>query len=829
MTTLSASLRLRPTRIGFLVRPTDKAAVRRIMRLCSCLWGGVFNPIIPVTRTLPRAWRSRHGERLTGVQLTAGYLRFFEPDVYVEASPGLVALAGIQNQDGRFGDRTIVALDDFVSVEDGRRPQVAFGLEVFEVYRDLYNRAYRFVPRDEHRIALVKGTGRAMAFAEAVFGGFPDDERLSHIPQGFVDAFDPTTLEPTAENWIKVVREGFRTPLQFTGQSLDVDYRWPRDPTLFVMNPSNPLDLIDFWNLRLFRRDVLPLNLDWLPDLTDFIRDFVERTYRPLPGNPHGVMISTTVEFARSIDEGTAKSICGEILSSAPQGSWAMKPWCDSIWHRDEDDLVVRPQRALVTAATARLDLAVAEEDENSVRFTSVSPEFAERFGGTSARWANVLTLSDYGQRTGLALVLPSRLVDPHRNHIRLGMDPLVTSREGWVLLERYKDHGEYLRLLPGREAITGWLRRMGIEAGPSDPGRVADQVLASVRGFWGTHILADAETLRLLDKMAKSVRRGPEGTIEEYPDRTAPVQEWQSMLARRAARRPLPKAELDDFVRAGALRLGLEVTCPNCEKKNWYGLSDLAGRVECMRCLQKYDFPQGSLCFRNTPWQYRVAGPYSVPDFAGGAYATVLTLRTFARGLSVGDHSITYSTNLDFKLNGTPAEADFALWYRREQLGGGIAEEPAFVVGEAKSFAYEAIRKADVDRLQAVGNKLPGTFLVFSVLKDSLSDAERKRVSRLALWGRIPLPDGRPRAPVIVLTGSELFAEHYVEQTWKELGGTHAALVQHASVRIDNLQTLADLRQQLYLGLPSYWSWLEERRKRRSAKTDARTTGSGS
>lgn len=147
-------------------------------------------------------------------------------------------------------------------------------------------------------------------------------------------------------------------------------------------------------------------------------------------------MISTTVEFARSIDEGTAKSICGKILSSAPQGSWAMKPWYDSIWHRDEDDLVVRPQRALVTAAT--------------------------------------------------------------------------------------------------------------------------------------------------------------------------------------------------------------------------------------------------------------------------------------------------YSTNLDLKLNGGPAETDFALSYRREQLGGGIAEEPAFVVGEAKSFAHEAIRKADVDRLQAVGKKLPGTFLVFSVLHRSPSDSRR-------------------------------------------------------------------------------------------------------
>jgi hypothetical protein len=95
MTKIYASLRLRPTRIGFLVRPNDRAAVRRIMRFCACLWGGTFNPIIPVARTLPRAWRSERGGPRTGVDVAEGYLRFFEPDVVVEAKKGLAAQLGM--------------------------------------------------------------------------------------------------------------------------------------------------------------------------------------------------------------------------------------------------------------------------------------------------------------------------------------------------------------------------------------------------------------------------------------------------------------------------------------------------------------------------------------------------------------------------------------------------------------------------------------------------------------------------------------------------------------------------------------------------------------
>jgi hypothetical protein len=52
----------------------------------------------------------------------------------------------------------------------------------------------------------------------------------------------------------------------------------------------------------------------------------------------------------------------------------------------------------------------------------------------------------------------------------------------------------------------------------------------------------------------------------------------------------------------------------------------------------------------------------------------------------------------------------------------------------------------------------------------------------------------------VIVLTGRELFSSWYVEQRWKELGGRHAQFVAHAATRLDNLWTLAEITQQLYL-----------------------------
>jgi hypothetical protein len=76
MSDLTAEIQLRPTRIGFLVHPADLASVRWIMRACARLWGGVYNPIIPVFNKPPTEWKSEVYERFRGAAVAKGYVRF---------------------------------------------------------------------------------------------------------------------------------------------------------------------------------------------------------------------------------------------------------------------------------------------------------------------------------------------------------------------------------------------------------------------------------------------------------------------------------------------------------------------------------------------------------------------------------------------------------------------------------------------------------------------------------------------------------------------------------------------------------------------------------
>ena len=53
------------------------------MRYCAAVWGGVYNPFIPVFSKPPKSWASDPFDRVRGIGVAKGYIRFFEPDVYV--------------------------------------------------------------------------------------------------------------------------------------------------------------------------------------------------------------------------------------------------------------------------------------------------------------------------------------------------------------------------------------------------------------------------------------------------------------------------------------------------------------------------------------------------------------------------------------------------------------------------------------------------------------------------------------------------------------------------------------------------------------------------
>jgi hypothetical protein len=826
MTTLFGNLELRPTRIGFLVDPEDMASIRLAMQICSSLWGGKYNPIIPACSTIPKHWQSPYGTDVSTIALTKGYVRFFEPDVIVESTEGLAEQFGIKSFKLEFGQKSVASIDSFLRVSKELQSDTPFGLSVFSLYKQLYEREYKFTTRHGHHVGLFSSFApKDGPFLDATCGAFPQSGPLSNLTRDYKDAFAPEELKGDGKSWLKAWKEGARFPLQFTSHGLERDLTGGgRDePILFVVDPQSSLDLVDLWNLRLFQRYVIPINLRWVKDLGPFIKRLIRDNYRPIPGNPYGTMISTTVEFGRSISKDAAEAFIARTkLKDLAPGSWSYKAWYEPIWtQRHNDDLVFHPKRARIKADAKHLELtAVSDERKYStVRFDSLAPEFAPKYHHNPFGWANILRLNNYGPDSTLALNLPGDY-DPETTDYLRGGGAIIPSREGFVLPQSYKEQNEYLRIMTGQTAFSSWMKQHGVESRVSESGRITEQVIRSVSdNSWGTKLIAHEPTLKLLNKMAMSRRTGIDGTVEEFPGSTASAAEWTSLIARRRNDLRSKQITLDHFIKASILKLGLGIECSECTYSNWYAIGEIKEMVICDRCRREFPFPQGNISVANTPWRYRVIGPFSTPYFADGAYATALALRVFSDTLSTGRASLTYATGLLLKTGIEPEfDVDFSLWYQRDSIVGGEQETVA-VFGEAKSFGTKCFHIEDIDRMKKVATLFPGAFLVFATLKEALHIDEIAMIAEFARWGREPLDDGRPRAPVIVLTGVEMFTPWHISETWKGLDGKHKEFASQGYLQLENLWTLADITQQIYLELPSRD---EELRAIWQAKSDA-------
>src|SRR5260370_23772024 len=118
---------------------------------------------------------------------------------------------------------------------------------------------------------------------------------------------------------------------------------------------------------------------------------------------------------------------------------------------------MVRPRGARISAAATDIEFPVStEQADRSIRFSSLSPEFASLYGDGEARWANVLRLHTYANDESIAVVLPLDFTNEGLMRLRLGCVGAIVSRERVVLPQHFKKLPRYLPLSHGTEAALG-------------------------------------------------------------------------------------------------------------------------------------------------------------------------------------------------------------------------------------------------------------------------------------------------------------------------------------------------------------------------------------
>lgn len=826
MSQINVHVRLRPVRFAFLVRPDDGDSALEIFRINTCLWGGKFNPIIPFFKRVP-TWWDRHQVRFDSAkQIVNGYLDRFEPDFLVEAEEGLADGLG-------FSTSRVLQLTE-VLARAGDRAQKGYGLNTFDLYKHLYQTEFQFVRRHKHNITHFTSEDPAFdAFCACAFGAFPHQRNLGYIGRAFMDAFDPKVISLTGESIAKAYRSGFTSALRLGHSKIEVEYHDHSNATLFVMNALEPRDLIDYWNLRTLQRDIVAIPIQWLDQLSEFCRAFIKKRHRPMPDNRHGVELRATAMFSRSIPASEIEGLHKKYLYVDQPGANVLQIWYPSIW-RPSPSWIVKSSRPKLMADERSFELPI-DVDKPSVSFDSVHPSFAEKYGNEN-RWANVVRLRAWSSGNPIATVAPIEYRDPAFSPYRVGGEVLLSTTEGFVQFPRFRDIPHYWQLRDGQSAIGEWLKVSKIEVKLSPAGRATQQIVQSLGGFGGVRGIAHAGIVKLLNEMsrrptAKSMHH------QEFMNKVEGLVKgdvWREGAARL-------------LISQGAVELGLELKCTKCSSWSWYSLKQLDYRVSCSLCLRDFGFPIIEPSNSdNARWAYRVVGPFALPDYASGGYAASLAIRFFADVIGGHDTAVTWSSGQELTFSsGKKVETDFILWYQRKEMFG--TDRPTEIIfGETKSFGRDgprtdpSIRGArkedlfedkDIVRMKLLAEAFPGAVLVFATMREAsdMSKDELARIRKLAEWGREYVTEWRQsRAPVILLTGTELFAGYSLQGAWKEKGGKHAELGSHGQLRLENLKVLADLTQVLYLSMPSYSAWSSARRDARRKLREKRALDGG-
>jgi len=773
----SAYISLRPVRFAFLVPLADKKAIREAIQLSTFLWGGIYNPIVPVFKRLPKRWHGRWRRRSQGWRaIVQGYLDNYDPDIVVP----MVELDSVREL---VGERLRITPERILGDAE-RHGGSGCGTSIFDVMSHFCQRELIYVRRYPLQFeSCFPRLSRANGlFLASVFGELPH-EVASKFESRFQKILDASLPTVSIKNYSDYFRFGDK-PKLFPRRMSSLEIRRPngwshgRHPAVLLLDASEPLDIIDYWNLRALSWDVMPLPLQAVGSdrLLEHVIEFLDQNTGDPPFDMPTILKSRMTN-RRQLEE------CISWIRSGENGEkhkrqLGIQEWYPPVWDagRAEPDARCKP----AVSASKRQDLILVGD---RFVFEPAVPPFRDRGGGFAPRYANDVDFRFYGSGRLLAEVIPegpreiaSALGAWEKIHWRFSSTGIVFLPEGYE-----KSH---LLSPPDAEVVfKEWMRSQGWDVELSVPGRVARTIAGRLSAASWMYMLDDEAVIELLESF----------TGDKYRHRDDVWGNVQEIAGRRG-RGASAEWLLDKLVEFGVLQLGVEIQCSSCQQHSWYSLEELDYTVQCGKCLDEFRVPARDPK-AELKWAYKATGPFNNENKAHGAYGVLLTLRFFSRLM---DASTTPIFSFNERGNDRGIEADLAL-FLSTSWATGHRENQKLVFAECKS--RNRFKRKDVSRMRRMMREFPGSTIVFSSFNRGLTKGEINMIRPLAERGRNSRRGRRPINPVMVLTGEELFGDSGIPPSWRRLPEIMECM-RGNRYSVQSWLALCDATQQLRLGM---------------------------
>jgi len=790
MSSNTVEIRLRPLKLAFLVYYNDMKGLLEAIKTNTFLWGGQYNPIIPIFKHCPKVWIERISRNTRAKDIIQGYLANFDPDFVVPIGRAKETHLDIT-------DRKQISIEE---ITDGIKKEglPKYGIGLREILDHYVKTEFKYVRRKPIHVCFPSFRNPYSTFMASVFG-ILDKETSTALVKMFGSA-----LNPECPSWNLVdYASGIKPDCTFLRRlsSLYIHRNlvnsWDRE-IVFVMDAGIPLDIMDYWNLRALGKIVLPVPAQAAREesVKKLVSDFIENCFYPINDTVNN---QATILKGRNLPKTDFENIVRDFgiarSSDRNESKYVIQhyPRLWNEWAWDKDHVLCCD----VEGSTKEYSIS---GDEENTPLRTLDPEFIyPHFYCSEPRFANEIRFKLYGNEPELlGRVIPEGDERMARAVGCIGIDEYRVSRNGIVHLANDKNGLMFLSLPKSEDLFREWFKQQGWEIELSSPGRLAKQMLKYLGGILGISRIAQREVIDLLEKMEGGYQMPHDAFIAE--------------MSKIANKGEFPRGVNDilkNFLEAKMFNLGLRVQCQTCTQHVWVPLNELNYTLQCTKCLGHFEIPQ-DYPTKKLEWAYRTLGPFNQPNRAFGVYSVLLTLRFFMK-----EHSYRVTPILSFnaRKDNRGLEADLGLFLQQQMFG---YSKRHLIFAECKTM--NLLEKDDVDKMAMLGNEFPGSILVFAILRDSFVEREKKLLRPLARKGRKSWKEDHPFNPVLILTAKELFSWRPPPYCWEKAEGKCSSFSKANWIANDIIE-LCDVSQQIYLDMDSRFKDMQKKYAKRKLK----------
>jgi hypothetical protein len=774
----------RPIKFGFLVNDKDKDNLSLALEINSHLWGGQYNPIIPVLGR-PNRLKLEFEKKMTSADVCNGYIDTFDPDFLVPL--GNVDMSFIDRSLGR----EIVKFDNFYkSYKDYGHFESGVGLnEILEYWRI---NEFRFVRKNEEKILIPSYDKKYAPFLTACFGKIRDDIATDFTEKIFGDEYHSENL--TLENYLEFMVEEIYHPLKLSSQYLSISspFSWHNRTCILIIDGKSTLDIIDFWNLRALGWTVIPIpiQIKQNDNTLKIIKSLITKTFQPHK-NLVGRFQRMTMMKGRTVNSTDYSATINVLLNNESdlKEKVVEQTWYPRLWNKFRRKFDSEECCELYYSASQ----SFISFPNDYQQIATVTPPFVKRKVGSNISYANEINVFLVGGEEPIAEAMPIKS-SPFQSFPGGIMEKSRFSNKGLVLL--CGNTNSFFFQLPKAEAMMIELfDKKGFNCKISDKGLIAKQVLHHLGGVYGVNILANKKIIKLLENINKPVEHKANNLLEEDLkgwDKRKVIDELKRINNEENWNAD-PLNLLKRLVDANILRLGLTIQCNVCQQHGWYPIDRLDYDVICNKCYRSFKLPTYNA--DNLKWSYVTYGPFRLPNHVQGALATVICARFF-KSLNSSKITPILSSNLTLKSNSkSKFEVDYAML---SQSDTHRSSEVELLLAEIKTFKHFDAK--DIDKMSELASHFPNATLAFVTLNDTLTEIEKRMILKFVKENDKRLKLERPYNPILIITGNELFSNTFLQIMWERKGWNINEMQSRYGYE-DNYSQLSRFTQEIYLG----------------------------